>query len=171
MGTEPERKFLLANDDWKSAVTATYEITQAYLSKDPSRVVRIRSKGDHAYITVKGRAPEGTIDTPEFEYEIPKSDLPGLMALCLPGAITKTRHIVPFGGKNWEVDVFSGANTGLILAEIELNHGKEAFDLPPWAGTEITDDKRYSNAALSENPYSGWKKNPVTRNRPPSAKM
>lgn len=156
MGTEPERKFLLNDDSWRSAVTGKSLIVQAYLSKEAGRTVRIRIADDEAFITIKGTAPKGTIDTPEFEYEIPLSDAKDLMKLCLPGAIEKVRHYVPFGGKTWEVDVFEGANKGLIVAEIELNHGTEAFEKPTWAGQEVTEDKRYTNASLSERPYSTW---------------
>jgi adenylate cyclase len=155
MGTEPERKFLLTNDSWKKDVTDKIRITQRYLSLDPTVRLRTTDKGE-AFITIKDRAPEGTIDTPEFEYQIPMSDAEEMMKLCLPGEISKTRHHVPFGGKLWEVDVFEGNNAGLVVAEIELAYGTEPFEKPAWAGEEVTHDKRYKNARLLLHPYSGW---------------
>lgn len=166
MGTEPERKFLLNDDSWKTAVVEKSRIVQAYLSKEPGRTVRIRIRDDEAFITIKGKAPEGTIDTPEFEYEIPLTDAEDLLKLCLPGVIEKVRHYVPFGGKTWEVDIFEGANKGLVMAEIELVHGRESFEKPAWAGTEVTHDKRFTNASLSERPYSTWKEKPPGKPRP-----
>lgn len=156
MGVEPERKFLLKDDSWKKDAARSYPIVQAYLSKDPERTVRVRITDDEAFITIKGQAPKGTIDTPEFEYEIPISDARELLKICLPGAISKTRHEVEHGGKTWEIDVFDDANKGLVLAEIELTHGAESFVLPPWAGTEVTHDMRYKNTYLSQNPYTTW---------------
>src|SRR5215472_606250 len=34
--------------------------------------------------------------------------------------VEKIRHIVPYGNLNWEIDVFSGENQGLVVAEVEL---------------------------------------------------
>lgn len=166
MGIEPERKFLLKDDSWKAGVSKKFPIAQAYLSKEPGRIVRIRQKGDEASITIKGTAPEGTIDTPEFEYEIPPSDAQDLLKLCLPGDITKTRHIVEYQGSTWEIDIFHGANTGLVMAEIEFKGDSRDFVAPPWLGQEVTDDKRYSNAYLSERPYSTWKDRPPGKFKP-----
>ena len=57
----------------------------------------------------------------------------------------------------WEVDEFFGENSGLIVAEVELEREDQIFSLPPWAGREVTGDPRYFNAALTRNPYSRWK--------------
>jgi len=67
------------------------------------------------------------------------------------------RHCVPFGNHIWEVDVFLGENEGLTIAEIELASAGEPFEKPAWAGREVTTDKRYYNAMLSQSPYSQWK--------------
>jgi adenylate cyclase len=36
--------------------------------------------------------------------------------------IAKTRHEVPYEGAVWHADVFEGANTGLVVAEVELEY-------------------------------------------------
>ena len=64
--------------------------------------------------------------------------------------------MIDYAGKTWEVDVFDGANAGLIMAEIELSAEEEAFESPAWIGPEVTDDDRFFNAALSSRPFSGW---------------
>lgn len=166
MGVEPERKFLVKDNSWMAAVEEKYPIAQAFLSKDAERIVRIRLMGDEAFLTVKGKAPAGTIETPEFEYEIPVNDAQDLMKLCLPGDITKTRHIVTFEGNKWEIDIFHGANSGLVMAEIEFKGEGRTFTPPPWLGEEVTQDRRYANSALSEKPYSTWEKPQAGKPKP-----
>jgi adenylate cyclase len=60
------------------------------------------------------------------------------------------------GNHIYEVDVFSGENEGLIMAEIELLREDEIFEKPNWLGQEVTNDERYYNAYLSKNPFKTW---------------
>lgn len=161
MAIETERKFLLKDDSWTKDVEKKTLLVQAYLSKGSGRTVRVRIAGDEAFITIKGKAPaERPLDTPEFEYSIPPDDAKDLLKLCLPGEISKIRHHVRHEEHLWEIDVFQGANEGLIVAEIELKDADEAFSKPGWLGEEVTFDHRYKNAALSDKPFSAWGKNP-----------
>jgi adenylate cyclase len=48
----------------------------------------------------------------------------------------------------------------LIIAEIELSSETEQFELPSWAGREVTSEKRYYNSNFSVNPYCNWSTNP-----------
>jgi adenylate cyclase len=153
MGTEIERKFLVVGDDWRRGASGSSYI-QGYLSRDVARVVRIRQTGPSAYLTIKGTA-EGT-KRPEFEYPIPLSDAQQLMKLCLRPLVEKTRYVIKYGGKRWEVDEFHGDNHGLILAEIELSSEDESIEIPPWIGQEVSGDSRYFNSSLSERPYTQW---------------
>ena len=54
MMVEIERKFLVINDSFKNEFRNKIRITQQYLSSIPERSVRIRVKGNEAYITIKG---------------------------------------------------------------------------------------------------------------------
>ena len=72
--------------------------------------------------------------------------------------IEKTRYLVDRGCHTFEIDVFEGANEGLIVAEIELGHEDEAFERPSWLGQEVTEDVRYYNTALAAHPYREWPK-------------
>jgi CYTH domain-containing protein len=36
-----------------------------------------------------------------------------------------------------EIDVFSGENAGLVIAEIELGHEPDHFARPPWLAAEL----------------------------------
>lgn len=70
--------------------------------------------------------------------------------------LEKTRYRVRHAGHVWEVDVFSGANAGLVIAEVELGDRNEAVEIPAWAGPEVSDDPRFFNAYLTHRPFSGW---------------
>jgi len=161
MGIEIERKFLLKNDDWKSQVIETHVIKQGYLQSglDASQKssVRIRISNDQANINIK--SVDLTLIRQEFEYNIPLDDANQLLAtLCDDTVIGKTRYHVPYGKHLWEVDIFDGENTGLQMAEIELNSLNEEFEIPPWIGGEVSDDKRYYNIYLLKHPFKMWSK-------------
>ena len=61
-------------------------------------------------------------------------------------------------GRRWEIDVFHGANDGLIIAEVELPSADAEVTLPPWAEAEVTGESRYYNSALITHPYAQWTK-------------
>ncbi|MBB4037615.1 adenylate cyclase [Dysgonomonas hofstadii] len=155
MALEIERKFLVTGS-FKDEAFTYEEIVQGYLSSVAERSVRIRIKGEEAFITVKGMGNESGISRFEWEKEIPIADARELMKLCEPGRIEKIRYYIISGDNTFEVDVFSGENEGLIIAEIELSSEDEIFEKPGWLGEEVTGDKRYYNAALSKNPYREW---------------
>lgn len=155
MGTEIERKFLVTSGDWRDAAVSSTELRQGFLSTEPARTVRVRLADDTAELTIKGI----TVDAQraEYEYAIPPPDAAEMLdGLCEPGLIEKTRYRVPHAGHSWEVDVFHGANAGLIVAEIELASADDAFELPDWIGDEVTGEPRYYNASLVHHPYSDW---------------
>jgi CYTH domain-containing protein len=81
-----------------------------------------------------------------------------LLLRCEEPIIEKTRYLIPAGSHTWEVDVFFGANAGLIVAEIELSREDEPFDKPSWIGEEVSGDVRYYNSNLASHPYSEWEK-------------
>jgi adenylate cyclase len=154
MAKEIERKFLVTGSSWKGRRPGR-RIRQGYLSSEPARVVRVRTDGRKAFLTVKG--PNIGAARDEFEYRIPLQDARSLLDdLCERPLIEKTRYRVPFGGLVWEVDVFTGENRGLVVAEIELEREEQAVRMPPWVGPEVTGDPRYFNANLARNPYTRW---------------
>ena len=157
MGTEIERKFLVRDRSvLRGVIGIAYR--QGYLSLDPVRTVRIRQAGDHAYVTIKGRA-QGAARA-EFEYEIPPEDVADLLALCQRPLIEKTRHRIDHAGLTWEVDVFEGDNGGLIVAEVELPSADTTVEIPAWVGDEVTADARYYNANLVSHPFCDWDRPP-----------
>ena len=155
MGVEVERKFLVVDESWRAAVTTSTRIAQGYLARTGTVTLRVRVKGDRGFVTIKG-ASQG-ISRSEYEYEIPTADaLAMLDELTEAPVIDKVRHLVPVGGHTWEVDVFAGANAPLVMAEVELADPDEPFELPGWAGADVSDDARYYNANLASAPYSTW---------------
>ena len=153
MAKEIERKFLVSGD-FKQEACDSFRLVQGYISTDPDRTVRVRIKGEQGFLTIKGQSSEDGLSRFEWEKEIPVSEALELMNLCVSGVIDKTRYLVPYGGNTYEVDVFHGANEGLVLAEIELSDELEAFEKPSWLGEEVTGDVRYYNSMLSLHPFS-----------------
>lgn len=160
MAIEIERKFLVINDAWRAAADAGTHLRQGYLSRvtgaDAVRSsVRVRTDGERAYLNIKS-ATLG-IRRQEYEYPLPVTDAEAMLAdLCVGAVVEKTRYHVPVGAHVWEIDVFSGANAGLVVAEIELDDEAEAFARPEWLGEEVSSDPRYYNVCLAERPFCSW---------------
>lgn len=152
MGVEIERKFTVRAGFCPQG--AGTEMAQGYLSRDPQRTVRVRLAGGHGYLTVKGET-RGMVRA-EYEYEIPPSDARAMLALCDPPLVEKTRYVVDAAGRRWEVDVFHGANDGLVVAEVELPSETAEVTLPAWVEREVTGEKRYYNSSLIVHPYHSW---------------
>lgn len=152
MGVEIERRFLV-KEGWQPTGESV-RIKQGYLPGSGPMLVRIRQAGSRAFLTLKGRT-EG-VTRSEYEYEIPPQDAEELLLRCRKKVVEKTRYFVPEGDYTWEVDVFAGANEGLVVAEIELSDEDEAFDRPDWVDREVSDDAKYYNVNLAEHPFSEW---------------
>ena len=155
MGTEIERKFLLRDSRWRSEVARSSTLRQGYLAAQPSGTVRVRLDRGQGWLTIKG--PTQGIARTEFEYPIPESDAVAMLEeLCVGPILEKTRHVVPFGGLDWEIDEFLGDNLGLTVAEVELRDVDHCFEPPPWLGREVSGLTRYYNSALVERPFRNW---------------
>lgn len=153
---ETERKFLVTSDSYKTEAYTSTDIKQGYLNSHQERTVRVRTKGDNAFLTIKGISNESGTSRFEWEKEIPVTDAEQLLLLCEKGIIDKTRYEIKAGSHIFEVDEFYGENEGLVIAEIELDNENEPFEKPLWLGQEVTGDKRYYNSYLSANPYTTW---------------
>ena len=148
MAREIERKFLVTGDSWRALVESSSLLRQGYLSSNAKATVRVRSWDDErAALTLKGKTSGMT--RAEYEYDIPMDDAREMLEMARPHVLEKRRHLVPFGGLTWEVDVFEGRHDGLVIAEVELTSEDQAVEMPDWVGTEVTDDNRYYNASLS----------------------
>jgi adenylate cyclase len=153
---EIERKFLVSSSAFKEEAFTQNRIKQGYLSAVPERTVRVRIKGEKGFLTIKGISNESGLSRFEWEKEIPVDEAEKLLLLCEAGVIDKTRFEIKMGGHIFEVDEFYGENEGLVMAEIELESESETFEKPVWLGQEVTNDKRYYNSYLSNNPFKKW---------------
>lgn len=158
MGIEIERKFLLKNDDWRKAVISSSRIRQGYMQNDAHATVRVRLIDDEAYLTLKAPRSASGVSRLEYNYPIPAAEAAELLdAICTPPLLEKIRHFVPAeNGLMWEIDEFTGANAGLVVAELELPAEDAPYIRPDWLGDEVTGDVRYYNSYIAKNPWSTW---------------
>lgn len=156
MGIEIERKFLVKKEQWKKVDKTSGELyRQGYLLTDPTKTIRVRQTNDKGFLTIKGISVGAS--RAEFEYEIPWKEAEELLNQFAVSELSKIRYKILFEKKLWEIDEFLGDNEGLIVAEIELKSEDETFSLPDWIDVEVTDEEKYYNSNLTQNPYKNWK--------------
>ena len=155
MSLEIERKFLVSSDAWQVDAGPGRALKQTYLATTDKASVRVRIvDGDEAWLTIKS-SDTGLIRS-EFEYAIPIAQAMELLPLGQGTPIEKVRYPVQVGDVAWDVDVFEGANAGLVLAEIELADEHQRLELPVWVGEEVTGKSQYYNSNLTYQPVSEW---------------
>jgi adenylate cyclase len=157
MNPEIERKFLVNNTFFIKESFDQKQIKQGFLNSDKNRVVRVRVSNEQGFLTIKGKSNDSGTSRFEFEKEITLVEANRLLELCEKGVIEKIRYLIKSGKHTFEVDVFSGKNKGLVVAEIELTEENESFAKPSWLGKEVTGNVKYYNSELSKNPYKNWK--------------
>lgn len=157
MGIEIERKFLVKHAQWEQVEKPAGEFyRQGYLLTDPNKTIRVRQTSDKGFLTIKGISVGAT--RAEYEYEIPYAEAKELLDQFAVAELSKIRYKIPIRLHIWEVDVFSGKNEGLIVAEIELNSEDENFSSPGWIDREVTGEEKYYNSNLVNEPYQDWEK-------------
>ena len=147
---ERERRFLV--ESVPDPLPAPSTIEQAYLTTRPVSV-RVRRIDDRHVLTIKGGSGRNRT---EIELDIDPGQFEELRDLATELRIAKRRHRVPLGGGLIaEVDLFDGELQGRRLVEVEFDDDATAdrFEPPAWFGREVTEDGRYTNAALARN---GW---------------
>lgn len=153
MGTEIERKYLVKGDAWR-AVSPVHTL-QGYLNLDKERTVRVRIQDEkEGFLTIKGV----TVGTKrlEYEYSIPAEHARAMLELCEGQLIEKNRYVIDANGLKWEVDEFLGDNTGLVVAEVELESEDVVVHKADWVGDEVSKDPRYFNSNLVAQPFNTW---------------
>jgi len=155
MGKEIERKFLIDQQKWDNLSKPEGKLfRQGYLLSDKDKTIRVRATETKGFLTIKGQTTGAT--RMEYEYEIPVAEATELLDNFSLSELSKTRYEIPFSGKLWEIDVFLGANKGLVVAEIELDSEDEIFALPDWVSREVTEEEKYYNSNLTINPFKDW---------------
>ena len=140
MSFEIERKFLVRGNDWEKLAIRRTPLRQAYLACNGKISIRIRIKdGGAATLTVKSRPAD--LRRLELEYDIPVLEAEALLKLRQGSIIEKVRHVIPCGDVVWEVDVFSGDNFGLVIAEVELRHEHQQSNCRPGSARRSPDSR------------------------------
>ena len=150
---ERERKFLI------DAIPAGIDLSdhtamrQGYLAAGEQASVRVRDAGPKGFtLTVKvGGGAERT----ELEWVIDREQFDAAWPHTEGRRVSKVRHRIPLDEHVIELDVFSDGLDGLVYAEVEFGSSEalDGFEPPTWFGREVTEDGRYTNAALALN---GW---------------
>jgi adenylate cyclase len=153
MPIEIERKFLVCSDAWRAGAVAVGSYRQAFLSRTARASVRVRRSETHATITVKG--PHRGIARAEFEYPVPLADADDMLHMCVSPIIEKVRHRVEHASLIWEVDVYGGEASGLVLAEVELDAIDQPIAIPPWVSADVTHDLRYRSSGIVKGLWRG----------------
>lgn len=152
MGLEIEYKFLVAGDGWRDRIESAQRLEQGYLAYGPDEV-RVRLiDGERGTLTVKGPKQADGLTRTEDEVAIPAAAARALLDRSL-STLVKTRYRVPGLGVTWEVDVYGGSLSGLVVAEAEVPSAETMFKKEPWVGEDVSSDKAYSNGRLAQY---GW---------------
>jgi adenylate cyclase len=151
---EIERKFVVPTTPTVLATSDGTPMTQGYLPPIGEYSVRIRLTPEGSYLTVKSR--EIGITRTEVEREIPRLMAEALLPHCYGRILSKRRYPLVENDQLWSIDVFTGVNAGLVLAETELSSEDTPLVIPTWCGQEVTYNERYYNEYLAEHPFTSW---------------
>jgi adenylate cyclase len=156
MSIETERRFVIPQNHMPGLLPyQVSHIKQGYLSTAAEHTVRIRTvvrhgEPDRAFLTVKGPKKNGS--GKEFEYPVPWTDAEEMMDLCGNQVLSKRRYALDWDRFIIDLDVYTGANEGLVIAEVESEEAARFVAPDEWI--EVTrDSHNWSNAALVQRPY------------------
>jgi adenylate cyclase len=188
MGTEIERKFIVPlqyHDMFLNLPPSInqIEMTQAYLSSEKGKTVRLRLERrayvlkpsgsmkwhENCFLTIKGQSDDGGLTRPEWEEEFLLETAKDIIKTLNPPRLEKIRDVVLSGEDIWVVDTLKVTENPwrhpnlfhyLIVAEYE-HHDPErvkSVALPSWVGREVTGDHRFSmsNLVTEDQRYLAW---------------
>lgn len=128
MGTEIERKYRLDGSTWQTpdVLASGKEILQGYFTTKGGIIARIEDDGSQRLVIERRENGVRLSD-------VNQADLgDGLVA---------------------EIDVYSGANAGLKVVEVELPSEDTAVPALPWIGEDVSDGE-LGNAGLALQPWT-----------------
>ncbi|USN99819.1 MAG: CYTH domain-containing protein [Phycisphaeraceae bacterium] len=147
MATEIERKFLVDGPlgfDGPGRV-----MLQGYIALDADGT-EVRLRREAGLNTLAFKRGGGMVRT-EIEIDIDDDKAEALWALTEGRRLSKSRYIRPYLNHRVEIDVYGGALSGLLVAEVEFEseEAAKAFEPPEWFGREVTGDAKFRNNALA----------------------
>jgi adenylate cyclase len=147
--SEIERKFLVPAVPGSVELGSGTRLRQGYLAIDGPVEVRVRLAGEVASLT--GKSGAGLTRT-EVEVDLTAAEADDLWSATDGRRIQKVRHRVPLAtGEVVDLDVYEGALSGLVTAEVEFpsHDAAAAFAAPDWCERELTGEPGWSNASLA----------------------
>jgi adenylate cyclase len=152
---EIERKWhVLSPDLRKIEERCPYSslIRQAYVQTSPFEL-RIRQKDDKYLMTIK----EGSgLARPETEDSITEKLFLALWSRINDHSIEKVRYVYTISSLTVEIDVYSGALSGLVVIEIEFSSKADSIGFDSsllerdWGSLEdVTQNAHFKNASLA----------------------
>jgi CYTH domain-containing protein len=169
MGLEIERKFIVPLEHHALFLglppgIKQRDMTQAYLSSEKGKTVRLRIERSEVYppfcwITIKGTSSDGGLTRSEWEAEFPVQAAEEILTTLNPPRLHKTRNFVQHGDDVWAVDVLKVNTVAdrppmiwkyLVVAEFEHHEPEKVKNVvfPPWVGKEVTGDSRFAMVNL-----------------------
>jgi CYTH domain-containing protein len=161
---EVERKLRVAEPDLRrleDAAASVSRIAQTYLTSPVGDAERVRrreltdERGTRVQLTRTSKRHVAAGVNDEDEREIDEQEYAELLGRADPERVTieKTRWVVPWAGRDLEIDRFDVPHRFWLL-EVELpgpEHLHDELDLPDWLEVleEVTGDPSWSNAALA----------------------
>ncbi len=146
---EIERKFVVSTLPDLTPYASVF-IRQGYLQSDTTGEVRLRQLGDDFWQTFKvGQPPRRH----ESSLSLTRAQFLSLWPLTEGQRVYKRRYFVPFSDWRIEVDIYQESLEGLVIAEVEFQSisDSQRFTPPAWIGTEVTQNKGFSNYSLAIN--------------------
>lgn len=154
LNVEIERKFLVLGKP-NQKPDQIHQIRQGYIARENGNTVRIREKNAQFILCIKTQRSTG--GRHELECEVNKQEGEMLFASIAHAPVVKTREVYKIDELIWEVDIFEGANKGLMIAEVELSSADQKINLPEWIGPEVTGLSKYYNANIANMPFDQWR--------------
>jgi CYTH domain-containing protein len=112
------------------------------------------SQKEVSVINIKGNR----FGASRVEFEIPCEMEQALKLLSTTRRIIrKYRYHFWYEGLTWFADEYLGNNEGLWIAEVEIPSEDFEFKVPEFVIKDVTEDERYYNKNLVNNPYCKWK--------------
>lgn len=154
---EYERRFLVTDEAFIANLGEGTPIVQGYLDGAHNMSVRVRflPRVGVYQLTLKSRRVG--VARVEVEQEL-RDEVGQVMLDAASDRLIEKRRVPVLGpdGRGWDVDVFHGANQGLVIAEVELEAPKVEIVVPDWCDLEVTDEDRYYNDQLARHPINCW---------------
>ena len=138
--------FLYYEDKSITQLIDSKELKMIINSNKKNYACRVRRQDNNYIFTIKVREAPGI--RKEWEWGV-GNEFKEYFHQKLP-RVSKIRYKLRVDNYVWEIDEFLENNSGLIIAEIELESLENDINLPSWAVEEITGEIKYLNSELSK---------------------